>query len=213
MVQSGYIAPLPLNAFDGKITLQGPLYSTTVLSGLEPITIYDYFIVGRDYTFAKLAKDIQLFGRQNINVLDFLKRFEQSGKPFTAAKNAYKESTRGQNTLFFVATNNTRIPIYTPTTFDQGSSLSHITTSVETLMYPFVRNGVTLENLMARLGGTNIYGNSIQIMLETMGWPSPGNATVKSVALALGYDGSVPSASNFVAPIWALLLVNLIFIL
>ena len=150
------------------------------------------FISGQNYNFSDLAREIQKFGRQNIGAAEFLRRFEQSGVAFEAAQKVYVESTRGQNTLFFTGMDGSKIPIYTPTTFEQGSSLSHITTSVETLMFPFLRRGTTLEDLINRVGGSNIYGKDIQNILETIGWPTPANEIPKYAELALGFDGEIP---------------------
>jgi hypothetical protein len=140
-----------------------------------------------------LAKDLESFGNQNTQAADFLREFEQSGRPFEAAQRLFQECTRGQNQLFFNARDGTKISLYTPARFEQGSSISHVASSnaitENFLMIPSLSPGVTLESVMQRAGVTSVFGRDIQRVLETVGWPTPNSPNVKSVKLSLGFSG------------------------
>lgn len=213
-VKSGYVAPQPLNPNNA------PIYFSTILSGLEPIGIYDTFITGRNYNFKALGKKIEQFGNQNIAAITFLKKFEASGAPFEAAQQIYQDSTRGDGNLFFNALDGSKIPLFSPITFLQGSSISHVAESAERtenfLMIPRLRGGVTIKSVMDGAGSKSIYGKDIIKIFQAIGWPTPGYPILKYLELNLGFDGTVAptSSDGQLRPfdtIWLLLILFLIY--
>ena len=181
----------------------GEFTDSTLVSALEPVDIFDSFITGSRFSFKDLAKDIESFGNQNTQAADFLRSFERSGKPMEAAQKLFQESTRGQNQLFFNARDGTKISLYSPARFEQGSSISHVASSNAVtenfLMIPSLSPGVTLEAVMQRAGATSVYGADIQKVLETVGWPTPASSNLKSIKISLGFSGVSKggASSNF----------------
>jgi hypothetical protein len=133
----------------------------------------------------------------------FLYELENSGSPFSAARRMHLDAT--SNSLLFVPINGTSIPIYSPTNYEQGSTISHVTKALETtedfIMIPGVGPGVSLGATMSKLNVQNIYGKGILSILESIGWNTNENQVQKSVELALDYKGEVPTATGDAIPL------------
>lgn len=175
------------------------------MAALEPVDIFDSFLSGTRFNFKDLAKDLESFGNQEITASEFLTSFEQSGKPFEAAQRLFQESTRGQGTLFFNAKDGSKISLYSPSKYEQGSSVSHVVGSNAVtenfLMIPSLSPGVTLESVMGRVNANSVYGKDIQHVLETVGWPTPNSPNVKSIQLSLGFSG-VARGGSLKVQVW-----------
>jgi hypothetical protein len=114
----GYIAPLPIGATQSTS-------STDKFTALEPIDIFDAFISGSE-NFKDIGVRLGKFAIQNKVASELVSSFEKSGDPFSAAKAAYSASIKGTGTLQFKTSKGTSLNLYSPTTFEQGSSLSHV---------------------------------------------------------------------------------------
>ena len=170
------------------------------MSGLEPVNIYDTFITGRDWKFKELARIIEKYGKQNIAAAEFLKKFEISGEPFAAAQKVYLDATRGDGNLFFNALDGTKIALYSPSTYEQGSSISHIaespTVTENFLMIPRLSSGISIQRAMEITGSNTIYGKDLQRIMESIGWPTPKEPILKYLELSLNFDGTIRQISK-----------------
>ena len=197
--------------------LIGEFTDSTIVSALEPVDIFDSFISGSRYNFKDLAKDLESFGNQGTTAAEFLPNFESSGRPFLAAQRLFQESTQGQGKLFFTTRDGTKVQLYSPSRYEQGSSVSHVAISNSNtenfLMIPALSPGITLEAVMSRVGARSVYGSEIQKVLETVGWPTPSSPTVKQIQLSLGFAGVEKGSANKVGVLGSVLFVFVVSVL
>jgi hypothetical protein len=145
------------------------------------------------------------------NQATFFSQFEASTVHMNAAIEAYRASTTA---LSFV-NGTTRIPLYAPSLFQQGSSISHLplnqSTTPDAIMIPSLRAGVNMDNLIS--GG--VYGPQTKIMMEVMGWPTLENPA-GNIQVATNYTGPtpgrLPSSGIKAKPLWILTLFAVMFL-
>ena len=206
-VSKGYIAPLPIGILKKK-----SVTAATIFNGLEPIDIFDSFIGN----FKNLGIKLAGFGMKKLALGSFLYELEHSGRPFDAAKEMYTSAT--SNTLSFAPINGSAIPIYSPSSYEQGSTISHVRKSLESsedfIMIPGVSAGISLANTMSKINVNNVYGRGILSVLESIGWNTNPGQPQKNVELALDYQGEIPAAiggGTLLFPhLWILLLFMLV---
>ena len=182
-VSQGYLATLPIGILTNpKVT------TSTVFSGLEPIDIYDSFIEG----YKELGLQLSKFGRRNLALNSFLYELENSGEPFDAAKQMYKAATNGK--LAFKDARGLS-GLYSPPTYEQGSSLSHVRElegyGENFIMVPSIESGISLKSRMENYKLDSVYGRGILDVLDNIGWSILPLTEQKSVELALDFDGQV----------------------
>lgn len=121
--------------------------------------------------------------------------------------------------------------LYAPSAFSSGSSISHMDfdtyeTTSDFLMIPavstlagstylfiisFISNYVRVDQLIARFGGSQVYGPGILAIMTSIGWPSTMNGTVASIMInpsqgAVAGSNTVQNAASVsVASFFALL--------
>ena len=188
--QPGYIAPLMLIVNDSDFS------STTMVNVVEPCSIFDsYLYTRRGFSFKRLSAAISSFGNRRLPVFKFLEEFETSGMPFRASQFAYNVSKMGERSLFFHTIDDKRIPLYTPTDFLQGSSISHIellnANTNNFLMIPSVGRGITLEQLISQSDTHSLYGDRLLSMMESIGWPTIRNSVPRDIQLQVRYPEDV----------------------
>jgi hypothetical protein len=183
-----YLAPLIAGLLDESSTL------STKFSTLQPIDIFDSFVVGSAGEKMKdLGKTIESFPKQSKNLNDMIVGYEASESPFTASKKAYQVAIKP--TTF--KANDVDVKLFSPSSYAQGSSGSHvIESSISTddfLMVPSLSNGVYLDDVMKNLNTSVIYGRGIKAVMEKIGWPTATRPDVASVKVAMDYNPSAGS--------------------
>jgi hypothetical protein len=172
---------------------------------LEPIDIFDSFIPVLDAAGERISQ----FPTQSLTYLRFISAFENSGDPFRAAQQAYQSATRP---LQFVS-GNQNVSLYTPASFEQGSSLSHVTLAQSNqpdfLMIPQLRAGVDMDVL---IGSGSLLGPGLRTVMESIGWLTSNSSTVQTVTMATDYGRKPTSSSIKVKPLWMLLLFSIFII-
>jgi hypothetical protein len=195
--KTGYIAPNMIGANADATT-------ATLFRAMEPIDIFDSFVPALNSAGEIIAN----FPIQSSTYLTFISSFERSGNPFNAARDVYQASL---NPLSFEV-GDTKINLFTPTTFQQGSSLSHVPLSQangpEFLMIPQLRPGVNMDTL---IGTGGLFGPGIMKVMESIGWPTNNASIAQTITMGSNYGtgpvGSLPSSGIRLKPLlWFFLL-------
>jgi hypothetical protein len=168
-------------------------------SFLNPLDVFDSFMRGSDQ-FSNTGRQLARLSRVNArSIREFVERFEGSGEVFRNAQGIFQASTRGSNSVRFVPQRGSEVIMYTPSRYEQGSSLSHVDSrnsqTADFLMIPALAAGVTLESLMERTRSNSIYGPGTMAMLQSIGWSSNGSPT-QSIRVVRNFG-----AANFVNPL------------
>jgi hypothetical protein len=187
--KAGYLAP---GIFGSDANAQE-------FSFLNPLDIFDSFVRGSDQ-LTNIGRRLAQLPRVNArSIREFVNRFEASGENFRAAENAYQISTRGTNSIRFVPEGGNEIILYSPSRYEQGSSLSHVDArnaqTADFLMIPALSAGVTLESLMQRSRSTSLFGPGTLAIMQSIGWSING-APAQSIRVVRNFG-----ASNFVNPL------------
>jgi hypothetical protein len=193
--RTGYIVPNMIGASSPEAT------TSTIFRALEPIDIFDSFVTPLNEAGARIAN----FPIQSATFDSFIRSFERSGDPFNAARQAFQAAT---SSLTFV-NGATGVNLYTPTGFQQGSSISHVRLSQantpDFLMIPQLRPGVNMDDLIT----TSLYGPATRAIMEAIGWTTNSTAA-GSVTLGMNYGtgpvGSLPSYASGIKHCWLLTL-------
>ena len=184
-------------------------YDTGSQYAFEPLTIFDQFIITSDNNIPlqTLYKTISTFkGPRNRN--DFIREFEKSGKPYSAARDVYNAVTRAPESILFRSDNET-IALATSPSFAPGSTIVHVDyntfwTQPEFLMIPAVRNltGKSLDSIIATnakgllLPREGIYGPRTRNIFKAIGWSLPESPTNTLLKISREYTNSAAIATR-----------------
>jgi hypothetical protein len=170
-----------------------------------------YLYIGSIPPLDAAAKVIETFPMLSVNQATFLTQFEASAVHMNASLDAFRASTTA---LSFV-NGTTSIPLYAPSIFQRGSSISHLplnqSATPDAIMIPSLRAGVNMDNLIS--GG--VYGPQTKIIMEAMGWPTI-DRPAGTVQVATNYTGPspgrLPSSGIKAKPFWILTLFAVLFL-
>lgn len=179
ITQPGYLAP---NIFGDP--------TASNVSFLNPLSIYDSFVKGSN-PFPDVGRTLATFPQQSSILPRFISVLEASKKHMAATQSAFQMSTRGRNSVQFQPIKGDGVNLYTPSQYEQGSSLSHVDTALSTtadfLMVPALAPGITLETIMANAGTDSVYGPGILGIMRSLGWPTRDDPTPAKVDVAIGF--------------------------
>ncbi|KAI8902543.1 hypothetical protein BC833DRAFT_561589 [Globomyces pollinis-pini] len=176
---SKYLAPLPFS--------QGSGQASAIVTSTSPISAYDSFIRQGSNNFLDLGRRMTQFNGKKMTVAEYVKAFENSGDPMTAATAAYKMAVSSQ--LKFITSSNLEIPLNSPDSFAPGTSVVHVDPSLantkDFLMIPAVEGlvGQKLDDIIQKAGGSEVYGPGIIAMMQTLGWPTKDTSAVASIEI------------------------------
>ncbi|KAL3895503.1 MAG: hypothetical protein SGCHY_004662 [Lobulomycetales sp.] len=150
-----------------------------------PLTIFDKHLyeTGNSIPLSERAKIIQSFQFSPGTPLnDLVAAFEASGAPFESAKTLYQVMTSGRDSIEFRSSDSSSLILSTPEVgFIPGISLSHVNhdrywNSPEFLMTPAAPEltGLSLDAVIARNGGSGVFGQGTLALLNTLGWKIAG---------------------------------------
>jgi hypothetical protein len=156
---------------------------------LQPIDVFDAFIFGSGLSMKELGRTLNRFSTIPGPIGTFLNKFEKSGDAMWAAQQIY---TMMSNPITFKTSKGVDVPLYSPTTFEQGSTSSHtVSDSINTpdfLMVPSLTNGASLDNSLMRFNTTNVYGPNTIAVMQTLGWPTYERPIPVSVGITVKYS-------------------------
>jgi hypothetical protein len=181
---TNYLAPL----------ITGLLESTDPendrFTGIQPIDVFDSFISSSAKNLKDLGKIMRRFGKQDATLTDIIRKYELSGDPFLASREAYAILT--SSTCVFNTNSGLQVELYNPSQYVQGSSTSHLTMdkseTSDFLMIPALINGTTLESFMTQRSANSVYGPGIISIMETIGWPTKSSPKIANVVIAVEYN-------------------------
>jgi hypothetical protein len=191
------------------------------VKGFQPPTVYDQFLAKgvNGPTIASLFDGVSF--QFNAKYADFvLALSSDSGSAGQAVQNAYAYSTSGQ--MVFQTLGGTSIPkIYSPSTFNSGSSLSHVDTQTYSNTANFLMvhavgllTGKTLTALTAKYNMTTVLGPSLQNIMNTLGWDVVGTGFTKNQVslLYIGdrVDNDSSSSFKLTAGVWLVVFMLLV---
>ena len=111
------------------------------------------------------------------------------------------EQVQSEN-LEFTTDKGVKVPLFSPTKIQQGSSISHVSanlsTSKEFLMVPSIPRGKSVDSLMKLYKMKTIYGPMTQGMLESIGYQTANNSNqlVLTISKDFGTDNFKPPVAK-----------------
>ena len=111
------------------------------------------------------------------------------------------EHVQSEN-LEFTTDKGVKVPLFSPTKIQQGSSISHVSanlsTSKEFLMVPSIPRGKSVDSLMKLYKMETIYGPMTQGMLESIGYQTANNPNqlVLTISKDFGTDNFKPPVAK-----------------
>ncbi|KAJ3059184.1 hypothetical protein HK102_010110, partial [Quaeritorhiza haematococci] len=182
--QRGYLAPL--------FHTQGSSPENAIVTAWQPLIVFDRYVLESttSRTLTTQAQNIFRYNPGGSRLMEFIRAFERSGDPFSAAEYVFQIITSGSKAIKFKASDGgDDILLHTATNkYQPGTSIAHVDYDTywqtpDFLMIPAVQNltGITLDDIIARNSGngtlptSGVYGPRTVALLETMGWPTPKN--------------------------------------
>jgi hypothetical protein len=173
---NGYLAPAIFSPPPPPNTGTTVANDNRIYSYLNPLDIFDAFVRDPESFQSFGQKLAQLKPLQAKSIIDFVRLFQSNAGIMEAARGLFQISTRGSEGIRFVPDSSTQpgqeIPLFTPTRYTQGSSLSHVdprlANTSDFLMIPALRAGIELNEMVRRWN--RVYGMNTLAMLQSIGW-------------------------------------------
>ena len=163
----GVLLPLPFISVDSK-----------KFQGFSPLLVMDKFL-----SLSLFEDSVQLFKCQDCYGSQVFKQIQADRLLMEASQKAFTDATT--KVLF-----SNRVALYTPSNYQQGSSLAHLDTNYENstdfLMTAMMSSRIG-KTLGAVIGNDNIFGSETMFILSEIGWPTLESPNAKPITISLDY--------------------------